>query len=179
MRPDKSLLEAIFKTHYQSLCKTSYRILRDQDLVEDIVQDVFCEFWQKNQTVELQEPVLPYFHKAVINRSLNYLRGHKNRDTRETIYGNSVYEEKNFTEELLLLKDLKIKVHKVIDKLPPACRAVFILSRFENLKYKEIASQLNISVKTVENHMLKALKHIRQHLSVVLFTLFIIYFFIE
>jgi len=177
IQQDKSILEAIFKTHYSSLCKTAYRILRDKDLAEDIVQDVFCQFWQKNQTIALQDSLLAYLHKSVINQSLNNLRGQKNRNSRETNFGNAFYEEKNYTEELLLLKDLKIKIDRVIDLLPPACRMVFVLSRYENLKYKEIASQLNISVKTVENQMIKALKHLRQHLGIVLFTLFIIYFY--
>lgn len=175
IQQDKSILEAIFKTHYSSLCKTAYRILRDKDIAEDIVQDVFCQFWQKNQTIALQDSILAYLHKSVINQSLNSLRSQKNRNNRETSFGNAVYEEKNYTEEILLLKDLKIKVDRVIDLLPPACRMVFVLNRYENLKYKEIASQLNISVKTVENQMIKALKHIRQHLGTALFTLFIIF----
>jgi RNA polymerase sigma-70 factor (ECF subfamily) len=173
---DKSSLEALFKTHYQSLCKTAYRILRDKDLAEDIVQDVFCKLWEKNITLGVKDSILPYLHKTVINRSLNSLRGQINRNSRENKFGNTFYEERNFTEDLLFTKDLTIKINQIIDELPPACRMVFVLNRFEHLKYKEISEKLNISVKTVENQMVKALKHIRANLISLCLTIFVFFF---
>lgn len=164
MQKNKSLLEALFKTHYQSFCKTAFRILRDKDLAEDVVQDAFGKLWENNLFLDLGDAVVPYLHKMVINKSINSIRNQINRGNREEKFGNIVYEERNFTEDLLLTKDLTKKINTVIDQLPPACRMVFVLNRFENLKYKEIAEKLNISVKTVENHMVKALKHIRLHL---------------
>src|SRR5690606_9756395 len=122
---------------------------------EDIVQNVFCSVWNDHKGVLMKQSILAYLSKSVINLSLNHIRAQKSRMRREENFAASVYQERNFTEEIILLKELHIRVNEVIDALPAACRLVFVLSRYERLSYKEIAGKLNISVKTVENHMVK------------------------
>lgn len=175
---DTSIFESIFKAHYGSLCQTAFRIVRDADAAEDIVQNVFCLLWQENKIIQIQSSLQGYLSKAVINQSLNYVRGLKNREFRENEFGAAVYNERNFTEDTYALKELKIQVTEVIAALPPMCRLVFVLSRFEGLTYKAIAEELGISVKTVENHMVKALKHIRKHLGAA-WLLFLNYFLLQ
>ncbi|ADY52833.1 RNA polymerase, sigma-24 subunit, ECF subfamily [Pseudopedobacter saltans DSM 12145] len=168
MQPiDKKSFEILFRTHYKLLCKTSYRIIGDADEAEDIVQQVFCLFWEQRDVLEIRQSALAYLSKWVINHSLNRIRANGNRTKREFFFGEKVYQDRNYTEEFIMLKELNAKVDRVIDELPHVCRLVFILSRYEKLSYKEIGEKLNISVKTVENHMVKALKHIRKHLSIV------------
>lgn len=167
MQPiDKKSFETLFRTHYELLCKTSYRIVRDSDEAEDIVQQVFCLFWEQRDVLKIRQSALAYLSKCVINHSLNRIRSNGNRTKREDFFGDMVYQERNYTEEFIVLKELIAKVDRVIDELPQVCRLVFILSRYEKLSYREIAEKLNISVKTVENHITKALKHVRKHLSV-------------
>ena len=162
---DEQVFETIFRTYYERLCNYANTILNDMDEAEEMVQGAFLTVWEKHDTLEIHTSVKSYLYRAVHNSCLNRVKHFKVRKT----YGDSV---KNQTELLhddasqdLIGSELDAIVANAIDSLPDQCRLVFKLSRFENLTYAEIAEQLGISVKTVENHMVKALKVLREKLK--------------
>jgi len=162
---DEQVFETIFRTYYERLCNYANTILNDMDEAEEMVQSAFLNVWEKHDTLEIHTSVKSYLYRAVHNSCLNRVKHYKVRKT----YGDSV---KNQTELLhddasqdLVGRELDSIVANAIDSLPDQCKLVFKLSRFENLTYAEIAEQLGISVKTVENHMVKALKVLREKLK--------------
>ncbi len=161
---DKTVLNELFQQHYNAVCQTIHRFIRDRSLVEDLAQNVFIRFWEKRQQVNIQASFKAYFHRMAINEALGWLRKNKGRETEE-ISSNIRAEQTYSVEDDFLQTELQAHVTVAINKLPPKCRTVFQLSRFEQLTYKEIAEKLGISVKTVENQMGKALKIMRAELK--------------
>lgn len=160
----EAAFERLFETYYQVLCRYAYTVLRDKEESEEVVQNLFVSLWQKRQTLNIQNSVKSYLYRATRNDCLNRIKHLKVRDsyavdTRHTapVTGNGI--------EQLELKELTQTVNEAISELPEQCAKVFKLSRFEHLSYAEIAAQLNISVKTVEAHMGKALKRLREQLK--------------
>jgi RNA polymerase sigma-70 factor (ECF subfamily) len=150
-----------FNTFYIDLCKRSYRIVNREDVAEDIVQDVFVNVWKTYGNLPILDSPKAYLSRLVFNRSIDWLRKNKNLcyewpvEAIEVAF-DSLDSPKEFTSDQIIKK-----LHELVDLLPERCREVFVLSRFEDLTYKEIANKLGISVKTVENHMSKAFKFIR------------------
>ncbi len=157
----KKGLEAIYNQYYGHLCKQVNRILQNPTLSEDIVQDVFVKLWQKKDIL-ITSSLSAYLTKAAINEALSYLRSQKGKST-ATVEESSVFAADSAND--LEYKDLKSEVRKAINQLPPRCKVVFILSRYEKMSYKEIAAYLNISTKTVENQISKALQRLRAQLK--------------
>lgn len=152
--------EQLFKKYYSDVCYAVYRIIPDVARSEDIAQDVFMEIWRKKETIEIKTSVKAYLKRAGVNKALNYIRANKVK-----FEDDDSYEMQNLSTgdsgSELEVQDLQAIVDKAIESLPPKCRMVFSLSRFEELSYKEIAAKLDISVKTVENQIGKALKILR------------------
>src|SRR5690606_1521159 len=105
---------------------------------------------------------------------LNYQKKEQTTLKRNDIYASETYQDINPTEQLLFAKDTKNKIDFIINSLPEGCRRIFILNRFEKQSYKEIAQKLNISRKTVDNQITKALKILRSHLHSIIFLIFFI-----
>lgn len=163
-----SEFEEIFYSNYKSLVQVSYRIVGDVDAAQDLVQDVFCNFWEKQIHTEINSSLKAYLHKSVLNHSLNHLKKMKRADERAAFFYSSTYSEENNIESRLDLKDTSSRIQQIVDMLPTACKTIFILSRFEQMSHKEIATHLDISTKTVENQIGKALKHLRKYLNILL-----------
>lgn len=155
-------IELIFKQYYDVMCQTAYRILKEKSLAEDIVQEVFFELFKKRDKVKIQS-LSGYLKRSVYNRSLNKIKSNKNLVDSDEL--NIELSDKSISSQQdLEYKELENYLNEVIDKLPEKCRLVFILNRFEELSYKEVAEKLEISVKTVENQMSKALRILRQEM---------------
>lgn len=168
----KQAVEKLFQLYYTDLCKAVYRILKDEGLAEDIVQEVFYELWRKRDRLGVQTSFRAYLKRAAINKSLNYIRDNKIKFDGDEQY--AYIESKENLAKQIEVKNLKEIVDKEIDKLPPKCRAAFILSRYDGLSYKEIAAEMNISTKTVEKHISKALKILNHVLRPYLQTIMVI-----
>ena len=157
-----ALFENVFKTHFKSLHAYAMTILKDEATAEEIVQNVFYKLWERKDKIAIESSLTGYLYKAVYYESLNFLKhvkvkeGYHVHATRNGITGD--------TTDSLALKELQQKIDLAINQLPEQCRTVFQLSRYEGLRYKMIAEKLGISVKTVENHMGKALKTLRTKL---------------
>jgi|GEM_PF-6124 len=156
--------EKVFKEHFKGLHSYAFTIIKDDIMAEEMVQNVFFKLWEKKGRLEVNQSVAAYLYRAVYNESLNYLKHLKVRDAHQA-YVKHQPEGSNSTAEHMKLQDLQRHLDKAMAELPEQCRTVFQMSRFEELKYHEIATRLNISVKTVENHMGKALRLLREKLA--------------
>jgi len=158
----KQAIEELFERYHAELCKVVFRILKDESLAEDIVQDVFYELWKKRDRLGVQTSFRAYLKRASINKSLNYIRDNKIKFEGDEQY--AFIESKENLAQNIEGKNLKEIIDKEIDKLPPKCRMAFTLSRYEDMSYKEIAVEMGISIKTVEKHISKALKILNETL---------------
>lgn len=175
---DKTAFEHVFKTWYQPLCNYGCSVIKDMDEAEEIVQNVFFNIWNKRQSLGITTSIKSYLYRAVHNDCLNRIKHGKVR----TMYAEDYRSRMNggFEDSVSLIdaKELNKRINEAIDELPEQCGLVFRLSRFEQLKYSEIADQLDISVKTVENHMGKALRILRESLKEYLPTVILLFFLI-
>lgn len=142
-----------------------YRIVRDQATVEDLAQNVFIRFWEKRHQINITTSVGAYLNRMGINEALAYLRKNKRYTIEELTPQTHPGGKVDSSEQAFLHTELQEQIKVAIDKLPPRCRLVFQLSRYEELTYKEIGEKLEISVKTVENQMGKALRVLREELK--------------
>ena len=162
---DENTLKALFGDHFVGLCHFAAGYVKDDEVAREIVQDAFVNLWEKRSTIDLSKPVKGYLSTTVRNRCLNYLRDHKkfSKDllALENLTTDAVYDQ----ADRLVEADIRDQIARAIDELPGKCREVFHFSRYEHLKYQEIADKLGISVKTVETQMSKALQHMRLRLA--------------
>jgi RNA polymerase sigma-70 factor (ECF subfamily) len=128
-------------------------------LSEDIVQEVLFELYKKAESLNI-DSLIGYLKRSVYNRSLNKIKQHRGFVDADEISYELSSNDSNSQEQMEYM-ELEDYLHKVIDALPDKCRLVFVLNRFEQLSYKEVAEKLDISVKTVENQVSKALKILR------------------
>lgn len=162
---DKSAFEHVFKTYYQPLCNYACTLIKDLDEAEEVVQNTFFNIWNKRTALQITSSLKSYLYRAVHNDCLNKLKHGKVRVMYAEDYKSSMAGGFHSSSQLLDGKELNVQINEAINALPEQCGLVFKLSRFEELKYSEIATHLNISVKTVENHMGKALKILREKLK--------------
>jgi RNA polymerase sigma-70 factor (ECF subfamily) len=160
----KEAYEDLFKTWYEPLCKYSCSILKDTSESEDIVQEVFMKLWDGRLEININTSVKSYLYRAVHNTSLNRVKQLTARDTyKEQI---RIEEETDLNDGYrgLVESELNRSIKQAIAALPPKCRDIFEMSRFQMLSYKDIALRLDISPNTVENQIAKALKLLRKSL---------------
>ena len=162
---DKKTFEELFKTHFKPLTAFANKFLKDIDLSKGIVHDVFVKLWEKRETIDLDKAIKSYLYTAVNNKSLNYIRDNKKFVKNEAIFElENKSQEWNYIDNIIAI-EMQEKINQTLDSLPKKCQKVFRLSRYENMKYKEIAKELDISIKTVETHISRALKELRKNLS--------------
>lgn len=155
-------MQSLFKRYFAGLCVFARQYVFDNDKVKDIVHDVFVAIWEKGSLYEAEPLVKAYLFTSVKNRCFNHLRDNKKFTGHEDYMD---YDSAKTQQQPLEYRELENLIKKEIENLPEKCREVFVMSRFEELKYTEIAEKLNLSVKTVEAHMSKALKILRENLS--------------
>ena len=171
---DERTFEQVFKTHFKNLHAYAYTILKDDMLSEELVQNIFFKLWERPEKLNISGSIAAYLYRAVYNESLNHLKHLKVRSKYESHAVHQLKNETDSASKRIMLKELERKLDVALQELPEQCRTIFQLSRFEELKYREIAERLEISPKTVENQMGKALKLLRMKLIDFLpFTLFI------
>ncbi len=161
---DERIFEQVFKTHFKNLHAYAFTILKDEMVAEELVQNIFFKIWERPEKLSISGSIAAYLYRAVHNECLNHLKHLKVRSKYQL---HAAYQMKNETDSAskkILLKELEAKLHRALQELPEQCRTIFQLSRFEELKYREIADRLEISPKTVENQMGKALKLLRMKL---------------
>jgi RNA polymerase sigma-70 factor (ECF subfamily) len=173
---DEQAFELLYRRFYVQLCAFANKFLNDPETSQEIVQDVFAKIWEGREEIDPGDSIKAYLFKIAQNLSINSLRRKKIESRYIEIYKIVYLENLEFPAyESLMVKELEENIANSIGKLPSQCRKVFELSRIEGLKYSEIAENLNISIKTVEAHMSKALKSLKIELSDFLNLLLIIF----
>src|SRR5262245_5087275 len=163
---DERALEAVFKAHYAGMASFVQRFVRSPDLAEELVQDVFLKLWSKREQLAEIETFRTYLFRAARNTALNYLRRAKLERRWREEQGTDDDPPTSFAaDEETVEQELSVAITEAINRLPPRCREIFLLSRDGGLTYAEIARSLEISVKTVETQMGRALKSLRASLS--------------
>lgn len=162
---DEPAFEKVFKTHFNSLYNYACTILKNESAAEEVVQQVFFKIWEKRETLPEETMLKAYLYRAVHNESLNVIKHHKVRAGYQMYAVSRTEQAVNNAHSKVNMAALQHELYKALNELPEQCRTIFQMSRFEDKKYKEIADELNISPKTVENQMGKALKILRTKLA--------------
>ena len=160
---DQNAFEMIFRTWYSPLCNFANSFLKDKDESEEIVQNAFVAFWEKRSQIQIDTSLKSYLYRSIRNACLNAIKHEKvKRAHADHALSNYALAEES---DSALTGELENRIEKAMAALPEQCQLVFRMSRIEELKYAEIAEQLGISIKTVENHMGKALRIMREELK--------------
>ena len=155
-------LTRLFNKYYEPLCNFAFLFLKDAKLTEEIVDDVFINIWRKRETLVIHTNPKAYLYRSTRNGVISYLRKNKPVFAPNWMLENGEANGNPISPETLMIrKEIADKVTYLLDKLPAQAGLVFRMQKLDGLKYKEIAEVLNISVKTVENHMGRALKIFR------------------
>ena len=161
---DAFAFSVIFKKYYTQLYQFSGRFVRDAQTAEHIVQDLFVTLWIQRDSIQIATNLKSYLYISIRNRSINY------KNQQELSYSDelSTNDEEKLVltpEEHYLENEIHVAVHDAINKLPEKCRQIYLMKRYDNLKYQEISEILNISVNTVKTQMKRALKSLHKHLA--------------
>ena len=152
----------LFDTYYEGLCQYAFTILRDMDEAEDIVQAMFIKIWEKRQSLIITHTVKSYLYKAVYHQCINQF---DHRAVREKYQELSLIENSGIQLPEVFPNELEDRIVTAINSLPKQCRTIFMMSRYQEMKYSEIAKALELSVNTIENQVSKALRVLRKHLD--------------
>lgn len=163
---DKSSYDIIYRLHKSKLIYIASNYLPSKEDAEGVVQDVFIKLWEKRDYLIIDSNITGYLYKMTRNACLDIL---KKKRRVVPIESHTLHKENtlkynalaNNTASGIIEKELEDLIQKSVEQLPEKCKKVFVKSRFQGLKHKEISHDMNISTKTVENHISKALKHLR------------------
>jgi RNA polymerase sigma-70 factor (ECF subfamily) len=157
--------DRVYLAHYAALHRYAYTFVQDGTLAEEMVHQVFLKLLEKNGVLDIHTSLKSYLFRAVYHESLNYIKQQKVRaGFRESALNNPLQHTETPAAQLQYT-ELEKHLHTAINELPEQCRTIFQLSRYEELKYTDIAAHLGLSVKTVETQMSRALKKLRISLA--------------
>lgn len=173
---DVSAMKELYNNYWKLLYISSYNVLQNKELCEDIVQEVFIDIWNNRKKISIKTSVKAYLYACARYKVFAEIK--KNNKMINVTYFSTLDHrfQKVTPESELIYNELTEQINTIIEKLPEKCRNVFRLSREEQMSHKEISQHLNISTKTVENHITKALQIIRTSKKSVLGILLFIWF---
>lgn len=176
---DELALASIYNEYWEIMYLGAYNLVKNKQVSEDIVQDVFVNIWKKRGDLEIKVSLRSYLYTSTIYKTYDYFRKNKSAIRVDLLENFNERVQNSNPETKLMDKELQDYLEAVINELPEKCRVVYNLSRNEQLSHKEIAGKLNISTRTVEGHITKALKVLRKSLSsisTIFFIIFVIYY---
>jgi len=162
---DEDAFKYFFDHYYDDLCNFVNAYVRDENLAEDIVQNIFVDLWENRDRLADNKSLKSYLYSSSKNKSLNHLRDLKNHNRIEKEVVGISADSTDSTSEIIDYEEMKMLISGAIDQLPDRCKEIFQLSRNEELSNKEIAEKLGVSVKTVENQMTIAFRKIKEYLA--------------
>lgn len=161
---DKKALTLIYDKYWKPLFIASYNILKNKEVCEEIIQDVFVDIWTRRSEIQIKVSLQSYLYACVRYKVFAEFR--KNKTIRVELFEDLNNRFQYATPETkVMYKELEMQIARAVDSLPEKCQKVYRLSRNEQLTHREIAQKLNISTKTVENHITNALKVLRASLG--------------
>jgi len=162
---DIGQFESLFRSSYVSLVRYAKTLIKDHDTAEEIVQDLFFRLWQDKEKLNIESSLNGYLFRSVHNKCLHFIEHNRvvDRYAEEMSYRQP--EKQESPSDILQYRELQARIAKILERLPERCGQIFYMSRFEGLKYNEIAEKLSVSVKTVESNMGRALKEFRKELT--------------
>lgn len=175
IKDNDAAFEQFFKQHFASLCAwCQHKYGFDSDITKEVVHTAFIKLWKNRSTVSADVPVKAFLHTIINNTSLDILRHAKVRKRFERYVQQRNESADSTPQESYDTKKLRTDIDNAVSQLPEQMRTIFELSRYEGLKYAEIARQLNVSVNTVETQMSRALKKLRLKLATYLSVYFMV-----
>jgi len=164
---DENAYKHLFTTFYAPLAAYAFTILQDEVLAKEMAQTVFFNLWKKREKLSVLTSLKSYLYRSLHNACMDQLRSrkYKRRYRLHVLHHNPHLASPDLSQDKIELGELQSKIQEALLALPADCRTIFQLSRFEELSYAAIASQLGISVKTVETQMGRALKRLRVSLA--------------
>jgi RNA polymerase sigma-70 factor, ECF subfamily len=169
---DVQAYEVLFKEYYKFLCSYAFGLTKERYIAEEIVEDFFVDLWNNRQKMQITTSVRSYFVGSIHNRCLNYLQREKpkflsSQDISRLIDQEGTTGGRLITPEVpsLLANELENAVAKAIEKLPQSCKEIFLLSRYQQLSYEEIAKKQDVSLNTVKTQIKIALRKLRECLK--------------
>jgi RNA polymerase sigma-70 factor (ECF subfamily) len=151
-------LRALFERYFNRLCKFAFQFIKNIDLCEEAVSDIFLKIWLKRNDINITSSVSSYLYISVRNQCITYIKKNKQIfEKLETAETQGKVSSEN-SDDFVCYEELVAEVESVLQKLPAKRQLIFRMNRFDGLKYKEIAEILNISVNTVQNQMTEAVK---------------------
>jgi len=160
---EETALANIYRVYWQRLYTAAYAILKDAQACEDIIQEIFLKLWQNRRQIEIKTSLAAYLYASVRYEVYRQIKAGR---VREDLF-DDIYERIQAGPDYgrIEYKELYSRINAIVELLPEKCKAVYKLSREEHLSHKQIAAQLDISTKTVENHLTKALNLLRLSLG--------------
>lgn len=162
---DYKSFELIFHHYYDNLCNYALKYVSSPEIAEEVVSDVFFKLWKNRDRINIESSFQSYLFTSVRNQSLDYLRSQQKLKNKFEEVNSNMGSFSSNPEESYIQEELNKKIEEAIGFLPNQCRIIFRMSRDEGLKYKEISEALNISIKTVETQMGRALKKLKESLK--------------
>ncbi|MCT4590253.1 MAG: RNA polymerase sigma-70 factor [Carboxylicivirga sp.] len=157
--------QELFLRYYAQLVVFARKVVIDDDLARELVQDVIVNFYEKRKEIKIHSSLKAHLYQSVRNRCLNQIKHSQiRRDHHANIYINKKSEEA-YVDDKLEETELEQKIFSIIQTLPAQCKKIFEMSRFEGVSNQEIADDLNLSKRTVETQISKALKVLRKNLA--------------
>lgn len=169
--------ELLFRRYYKPLCSHAIRYVYSKEIAEDLVSDVFCKFWKNESYKNITSSFRSYLFRSVRNTAFTYLRSEFNTVERSEKYDMIEVTENLKADSICIYEETLARVKLLVDSMPRQCKKIFLLSRFESKGNKEIAEELNLSLKTIEAHMGKALGIMRKGLKDYITLIFIYWCF--
>lgn len=161
---DMEAFEVLFKTYYPPLVAFAYKYVSDLEIAREIVQDFFTRFYEKRNTIVIDTSLKSYLYRSVTNCCINHIKQKNIQDKHLKILEHERVNVDNLENEIYTV-ELQHKIFRTIEKMPAKCKKIFMMNRFEGLKNEEIALKLQLSKRTIETQISKAIKILRHELK--------------
>ena len=167
VQKDRNAFEAIYKSHFRKLYILSFRYVREEAIAEELTNDVFMMLWGNADKLAISQSLGAYLSRSVINLSLTYLKKNQRLLERNNDYSKELdlTDDEDEIDRAALYESKLLMIESILEGLPPQCRKIVLMSKYDKMKQQEIADQLGISIKTVKNHLTIAYDKIRVALA--------------